>query len=101
MAKLDLEVPDLVEVIVVKCWQTTGMFRLKGVVLDDGYFKTLNRGMGGIHWFLAKKDYALTEADARQRVELLQKRKVMLAERSMKKLRSFDPTKAPIQALKE
>lgn len=91
---------ETIEVFVLKYWETQGVFLVRGGLVHDGkYFRQEDR-RGQLPLFVGRRDYALTEEEARKRVSELLASKIKSVETKLRTLKAIDPMTMPFTAAK-
>lgn len=80
---------EVVTGYVVKYWETMGILKTRGVLIDGGlYFKQI-APTSGLGMFVGRRDYALTEEEARLRVDGRLSLKIFSTEKRLQRLRGM------------
>jgi hypothetical protein len=90
----------MIEVFVLKYWETQGVFLVRGGLVHGGkYFRQEDR-QGQLPLFVSRRDYALTEEEARKRVSELLASKIKSVEAKLRTLKALDPMTMPFAGAK-
>ena len=77
------DIETMVTVYITKYALTTGIFKMSGVLLDGGYFKSRENGYTTLY---SKKEYSILESQAHAQFNLLKQKKLLSLEKQKEKL---------------